>query len=876
MADVDRRKRFKVDDQKIKGTLVLMNNNLSVSTIKDEFLGRKVSLQLISAHHSESSAKGLKGKLGKETNLKNWLSTVITHATKGDSTFELDFEADDEIGVPGAFLITNKHHKEFYLKTLTLEHVPNVGRVHFICNSWVYPHESYDKGYRVFFSNQTYLPGKTPEGIRYYRDEELEELRGNGTGKREEWHRVYDYDVYNDLSEPDKGPEYVRPILGGSSDYPYPRRCRTGRPPSKTDPNMESRISILNSLNIYVPRDERFSEVKMKDVYAYGFKLLNQGLLPGFKSVLDKISDEIIGTLENALQHKFKTISSNKFNEFSSFEEVLNLYRGGITIPKSDFLEGIRERIPNEFIREFFRSDTDHLAKFPIPQVIKENDSAWRTDEEFGREMLAGICPVVIQRLQEFPPTSKLDYAKFGNQNSTITEDHIKDQLDGFSVSEAIKSNRLFILDHHDPLMPYLRGINETSTKIYATRTILFLQNDGTLKPVAIELSLPHPDGDKYGTISTVHTPVLEGAKATIWLLAKAYANVNDSGYHQLVCHWLHTHASIEPFIIATNRQLSILHPIHKLLHPHFRDTMNINALSRQTLINAGGLLENTVFPDKYALEMSCNMYKKWDFTQQALPADLISRGVAVEDSSSPHGIRLLIEDYPFAVDGLKIWSAIKSWVISYVCVYYKNDEEIQNDHELNQWWEEVRTKGHGDKKDEPWWPKMHTREELIESCTTIIWLASALHAAVNFGQYPYGGYLPNRPAMSRRFIPEPGTSDYDELEKDPEKAFLKTVTPQLQSILGISLIEILSIHSADEVYLGDRDTPEWTTDKEALDAFAKFGANLREIEGEIDEMNDDKRLKNRNGPAKMPYTLLYPSSEIGLTGRGIPNSVSI
>ena len=46
----------------------------------------------------------------------------------------------------------------------------------------------------------------------------------------------------------------------------------------------------------------------------------------------------------------------------------------------------------------------------------------------------------------------------------------------------------------------------------------------------------------------------------------------------------------IEPFIIVTNRQLSVVHPIYKLLQPHFRDTMNINALARQTLINADGI----------------------------------------------------------------------------------------------------------------------------------------------------------------------------------------------------------------------------------------------------------------------------------------------
>lgn len=249
---------------------------------------------------------------------------------------------------------------------------------------------------------------------------------------------------------------------------------------------------------------------------------------------------------------------------------------------------------------------------------------------------------------------------------------------------------------------------------------------------------------------------------------------------------------------------------------------------------------------------------------------------MAVEDSTSPHGLRLLIKDYPYAVDGVEIWFAIKTWVCDYCSFYYKTDDTVKQDIELQSWWKELREEGHGDKKDEPWWAKMQTREELIEICTTIIWIASALHAATNFGQYPYAGYLPNRPTISRRFMPEKGTPEYDELVANPDRAFLKTITAQFQTLVGISLIEILSRHSSDEVYLGQRDTPHWTSDWEPLDAFDKFGKKLAEIEERIMAMNDDVMLKNRVGPVKMPYTLLYPTSEGGLTGKGIPNSVAI
>ena len=247
-----------------------------------------------------------------------------------------------------------------------------------------------------------------------------------------------------------------------------------------------------------------------------------------------------------------------------------------------------------------------------------------------------------------------------------------------------------------------------------------------------------------------------------------------------------------------------------------------------------------------------------------------------MEDPSAPHGLRLLIEDYPYAVDGLEIWSAIKQWVSDYCSYYYKTDEAVQKDIELQSWWKELKEVGHGDLKDEPWWPKMQTRQELIDTCSIVIWIASPLHAAVNFGQYPFGGYLPNRPMISRRFMPEKGTPDYDELSSNPELAFLKTVTAEFETLVGVSLIEILSRHASDEIFLGQRDNPEWTSEENPLKAFERFGKKLSEIEEKIMSRNNDDKLKNRVGRAKFPYTLLHPTSEEGLTAKGIPNSISI
>ncbi|KAI5010094.1 hypothetical protein ZWY2020_012231 [Hordeum vulgare] len=539
----------------------------------------------------------------------------------------------------------------------------------------------------------------------------------------QKWERVYDYALYNDLGNPDLRKDLARPVLGGSKEYPYPRRTRTSRPPSKADPASETRAPLEEG--IYIPCDERTGPV---------------AAAPN----LPKID-----------------------GHFGSLADVHGL----------------------------FDSNAKPFA-FPVHRSS--------------------------QRIEQ------LDRAVYGDQDSKITKEHIQKNLGNITVAQAIEKKRLFALDHHDWVMPYLKRINElpgaeekgeiSQRKSYATRTLFFLQDDSTLKPLAIELSSPHPEDERLGATSTAH------------------ASSNDACKNNYVLHWLGTHATMEPVVIAANRQLSVLHPIHKLLKPHFRNTLDTNSTARHIVIGAadqrqnGGFYRNmhevNFFASKYGMEMSSKAYASYNFTELAFPNELIKRGmvrrdpkkneelelprkdepniwtaiwkwvtgllfpsepiktgVARGDTKKHEQLELLIKDYPYAVDGMKIWTAIKKWVTDYCAIYYANeDRAVAADSKLQAWWSEVRNVGHGDLSDAPWWPAMDCVDDLVETCATIIWLGSAYHSAVSFGQYAYNGFVPNRPTITSGEMPADSGAVVTEAE------FLGSITPRTETFALMAL----------------------------------------------------------------------------------------
>lgn len=189
-------------------------------------------------------------------------------------------------------------------------------------------------------------------------------LRGNGQGERKKFERIYDYDVYNDLGDPDSKEDLARPVLGGK-EHPYPRRCRTGRPRTETgiQNSIRQRIRIAVSLensdmlsiadpltetrsgDFYVPRDESFAEVKQASFGINTAKSLLHALVPTIETA---IIDDKLG--------------------FPYFTAIDQLFNEGIELPKDVekpwYLQTLLPRTVkavNETGKEILRFETPEL-----------------------------------------------------------------------------------------------------------------------------------------------------------------------------------------------------------------------------------------------------------------------------------------------------------------------------------------------------------------------------------------------------------------------------------------------------------------------------------------------------------------------------------
>lgn len=112
--------------------------------------------------------------------------------------------------------------------------------------------------------------------------------------------------------------------------------------------------------------------------------------------------------------------------------------------------------------------------------------------------------------------------------------------------------------------------------------------------------------------------------------------------------------------------------------------------------------------------------------------------------------------------------------------------------------------------------------------------------------------------------------------EEKPETTLLQCLPSQIQATKIIAALHVLSSHSSDEEYIGKEIEGAWEENPKIKAAFKRFQGKLQELETTIEDRNANAKLKNRRGAGVLPYELLKPVSEAGVTAKGVPNSISI
>ncbi|MBK9646215.1 MAG: lipoxygenase [Deltaproteobacteria bacterium] len=386
----------------------------------------------------------------------------------------------------------------------------------------------------------------------------------------------------------------------------------------------------------------------------------------------------------------------------------------------------------------------------------------------------------------------------------------------GESVEDALRDGRLYVCDYK--ALEALPSGNFPVPKFMPAPIALFVVRAGNKLPRPVAIQVEQRAG----------APAFGPRDGWAWNLAKLAVQVADGNLHESVAHLGDTHLVVEPFVVATERHLSPDHPIYKLLRPHFEGTIFINNSAHSALIATGGtvdrLMSGTIEASRAAAVAAVN---GTPFGERAFPVAIAKRGV--ND----------LPEFPYRDDGMLIWEALHAWVQSYVRLYYANDAAIAEDAELLEWARELGSKfggrvvGFGI-------PRVKTRGALVQSLTTLIFTASAQHAAVNFPQYAVMSEAANFPLAL--YAPPHTTMNAHETD------FLNALPTLEQALIQLNLGFLLG--NVRHTALGEYEEG-WFDDPRVAPLLKTHQTKLRAAGRVIDARNRERRRK---------YPYLHPS----------------
>ncbi|KAJ4944664.1 hypothetical protein JOQ06_013207 [Pogonophryne albipinna] len=463
----------------------------------------------------------------------------------------------------------------------------------------------------------------------------------------------------------------------------------------------------------------------------------------------------------------------------------------------------------NDVNRVFSNKDTK------ISKYVEEH---WKEDAFFGYQYLNGVNPMLIRRCTALP------------ENFPVTDEMLFPDGQS-SLADEMKNGNIFLLDYNrfDGLKANI--VHGKQQYLMAPLVLLQKTPDDKLMPIAIQLrQTPAEDNPIFLPTDSEYD----------WLMAKMVVRSADFSEHELNVHLLRTHLLAEVYAVSLLRNVPMVHPLYKLLVPHTRYTLQINFLARDLLISESGLFNKYAASGGEALftilqrSMSSITYKSL-----CMPDDIAERGM--ED----------VPNYYYRDDGLKLWVIIQRFVEGVLSFYYKSDDEVQQDSELQDWFSDIFKHGFLSKESTGIPQRLSSVTELVKFVTMVLFTCSAQHSAVNDGQFDYGGWMPNSPFSLQLAPPTTkGTTS--------EATMLKTLPDIGTSAQGMAALWILSKPPFDFVPLGQFPEEHFTEEIPCQ--------LIKDFQGELEVLSAD--IIARNIGLDISYTYMDPAQ--------MENSVSI
>ncbi|XP_015259130.1 PREDICTED: arachidonate 5-lipoxygenase-like [Cyprinodon variegatus] len=487
----------------------------------------------------------------------------------------------------------------------------------------------------------------------------------------------------------------------------------------------------------------------------------------------------------------------------SDFEHSLHYALLELSLKKLAITFGKSWNDLEDFKRIFWK------LRSPIAEYCMDH---WKEDWFFGYQCLNGSNPRMIKRCTKLP------------ENFPVTSDMVQSSMPAkTSLEKELRAGNIYLLDY-----AIMEGIPANTIKgkpqfIAAPLCLLYQHPDEGLIPIAIQLE----------QTPSLDTPIfLPRDPPLAWLLAKMWVRHAEFQVFQVLSHLLRTHLVIEVFCVATLRQLPAVHPIYKLLAPHLRYTLEINCRGRTQLISPNGIFKRVVSTGGDGLLILAQReYKVLTYRSLQPQFDFSDRGV------------FQLPNYFYRENALMLWEAIHSFVSDMVNLYYRSDQDVQKDPELQAWIRDITEEGFTELPKFGLSNTLSSKEELSTLLAVAIFTSTAQHAATNNGQFDWCAWVPNTPCTMR--LPPP--SDKDAITMEMIMATLPDVG---QSCVQMAITWHLGRAQPDAIPLGQY-AEEHFTEPTAMELIEKFRMKLKEIE---------EQILDQNAGLDLQYLFLLPS----------------